>query len=366
MSTAVSIKREIKRRMDWPLLLSAMLLLFVGLLTLYSASSVQPNHRDFNKQIIWVFLSVPVFMLFYFMDPRTWCANSRALYVFNLILLLMVFIVGKEGKGAQRWIDLGPLQIQPSEPAKLILILTFADFLVRHKEHLRTPKTLFFSLVHMLIPFLLVFKQPDFGTSLVFLCLWLGMSLVAKQRLRYITGVVIGGVIMLAVAWNMGIIQDYQKQRIEDLIAGRESYHSRVAAYSIGSGLVAGQGFGQGAIKQARIVPEQTTDFIFTVVAEEGGFIGGMLTVAAFAYFLLRVWRVVASAQEPLFKIIATGIYVVFAFHILVNLLMVVHVLPIVGVPLPFMSYGGSAMVLNFAMLGLLLNLRSREKHLIF
>lgn len=366
MTTRVAAKSEPIRRIDWRLLFSAGLLLLVGLLALYSASGVQEGHRDFQKQVVWVVLSVPAFFIFLFVDPRTWCAYSRILHVANITLLVLVLVIGKSAEGAQRWLDLGPLQIQPSEIAKLLLVFTLADFMVRKKQSLKTWKEMTKSLLLVLPLFVLVYFQPDLGTSLVFLCIWIGMSLVAGQRLLFVGIVVAMGLLLFSIAWVSGVIEDYQKKRITALLTGEGSYHGKMATLSIASGEVVGQGFGKGAIKQARFVPEQTTDFIFTVIAEEGGFIGSVLTVSLFAYFLWRVWGVVASASVPLFRFIAGGIFTIYSFHILVNLLMVVQVLPIVGVPLPYMSYGGSALMLNIAMLGLLLNIRSREKHLIF
>jgi len=366
MTTRAVAKGHSIRGTDWRLLFSAGLLLLIGLLALYSASSAQEGHRDFQRQILWVILSIPVFFVFLFIDPRTWCAYSRILHVVNISLLVLVLAIGKRAEGAQRWLDIGAFQIQPSEIAKLLLVFTLAEFIARKKQSFKTWKEMAKSLLLVLPLFVLVYLQPDLGTSLVFLCIWIGMSLVAGQRLLFVGIIVCLGLVLFSIAWATGVIEDYQKKRISALLTGESSYHGKMATLSIASGEVVGQGFGKGAIKQARFVPEQTTDFIFTVIAEEGGFIGSVLTVSAFAYFLWRVWGVVVSASIPLFRYLAGGIFTIYSFHILVNLLMVVQVFPIVGVPLPFMSYGGSAMMLNIAMLGLLLNIKSREKHLIF
>lgn len=363
---SAALRTELQRRIDWPLLGSALVLLVVGMITLWSASAVQPGHAAFWRQTTGLILAVPVFVLFLFMDPRSWCYHRKWVYGVNIAMLVGVRLFGAERGGAQRWFDLGPIDMQPSEPAKLLLILTLADMLVRHQETLRTPRTFALSLLHVLPIFLLVLFQPDLGTSLVLICIWFGMSLVAGQRLRFLFGFLAVGALLFTAAWNVGVIRDYQKQRILDLLSGKGSYHAKVAELSIAKGRVVGEGFAQGSLKEAGIVPAQSTDFIFTVVAEEGGFVASFLIVAAYALFLWRVWAVVLNATVPLFRNMAAGIFTVFSFHVLVNLGMVVGLLPIVGVPLPFMSYGGTAMLLNFALLGLLLNLRSREKNLVF
>ncbi len=363
---SATLRTEFRRRIDWPLLGSALVLLLVGMVTLWSASSVQPGHASFWSQTTWLLLAVPAFALFLFMDPRSWVFHRKWVYGVNIALLLAVEFFGVVRGGAQRWLDLGPFTLQPSELAKLLLVITLADLLSRHSETLRTPRAFAISFLHILPIFILVLIQPDLGTSLVFLCIWLGMSLVAGQRLRYLFGFVASSAGLFLLAWNTGLLYDYQKQRILDMMTGKGSYHAQVAELSIAYGRVVGVGFSRGELKESRLVPEQTTDFIFTVVAEEGGFVASFLIVAAYALFLWRVWAVVLRSTVPLFRYMSAGIFVVFSFHVLVNLGMVVGVLPIVGVPLPFMSYGKNAMMLNFALLGLLLNLRSREKNLVF
>lgn len=354
--------------MDWPLVISATILIGLGLFTLYSASAVQAGHRDFLKQATWVFIALPVFGLFLFMDPRVWGHYRPLLYGLNVFLLIAVFlpILGHAAKGSQRWVDIGPFQLQPSEPAKLLLVLTLADYLARRRESLRTLKGLCFSFLHVLPLFVLVYRQPDLGTSLVFICIWIGMSLVAGQRLRLLFLAFVTGVALFALAWNSPLIRDYQKERVRSLFSGEGHYHTDVAAQAMGTGGLVGSGYLRGELKESRLVPEQTTDFIFTVIAEEGGFVASLGILALFAFFLWRVWLIVANARVRLFQYMAAGCFVVYSFHILVNLLMVVHLIPVVGVPLPFWSYGGSALVVNFAMLGLLINLRSREKHDVF
>lgn len=353
-----------RKKPDLLLFLSAGLLLLIGLLTLYSATG---GGGEFRKQILWLIVAVPFAILFYRVDPRVWALYSRSIYLVTLVLLALVWFPGLSHavNKADRWIGIGSFQFQPSEPAKLLIIITFADFLARWRSKIRSLKGLAFSFLHILPAFGLVLLQPDLGTSLVFIALWVGMSIVAKQKLQLFGLALICGAVLALGAYRVGVIKPYQLGRVEELLSGG-NYHSKTALISIGSGGLIGKGYNHGLLKESGLVPVQETDFIFTVIAEETGFIGSALTVLAFAFFLWRVWQVVQGSSVPLFRYMATGVFIVFSFHTLVNLLMVLGLFPVVGVPLPFISYGGSKMVLLFAMLGLLFNIRQRERVLAF
>jgi rod shape determining protein RodA len=350
------------------LILSAATLLVVGLLALWSASSVQPNHGDFRKQVVGIILGVPFFFLFFLVDPRVWGYYSRAVYTLMLALLGLVFVPGvaRSAKGAERWIDIGPVALQPSEIAKLLIILVFADYMARQSPSLRTVPGLIKSLLFIIPPFLLVAAQPNLSTSLCFLAIWAGISLVAHQRIRYLVVLALMGIAVFGLAWKMDLIKPYQKERVVEYMSGNLGFHTERSLTSIGSGGLGGRGFLQGELKEARYVPEATTDFIFAVISEEGGFVGSVLVVCLYAFFLWRIWLVAAAANVRLFKFMAAGVFVVFSFHVLVNLYVVAGLIPVTGVPLPFISFGRSAMLLTLAALGLLLNLRGREKQLVF
>ena len=362
------MQSRFRRQMDWPLLISTVLLLLAGLLALWSASAVQPNHDDFRAQVQGIVLALPAFFIFLFVDPRVWRHYSKFLFIFTLVLLMLVWVpgLGRSGGGAERWITIGPVGLQPSEIAKLLVILTLADSFHRYQTHIRSLKFFALTFLHVLPAFILVAAQPSLSTSLVFLSLWVAMSIVAGQNLKYLATVAAVGAALFAFAWQSDLIRPYQKDRVKDYVSGELGFHTERSLASVGSGRFIGEGFARGPLKEAKYVPEATTDFIFTVVAEEGGFVGSSLLIALYGFFLYRVWLVAMNANYRFYRYVATGIFTVFAFHTLVNLFVVLGVFPVTGVPLPFVSFGRTAMLLSLAAVGLLLNIRGREKQLVF
>ncbi|MBA3726694.1 MAG: FtsW/RodA/SpoVE family cell cycle protein [Armatimonadetes bacterium] len=362
------MRTQLRRQLDWPLLIATVLLLVVGLLALWSASSIQKDHADFRSQVAGIALGLPVLLLFFLVDPRVWGHYSKAIYVAMLAFLVLVWVpgLGRSGGGAERWVTMGPVGLQPSEIAKLLVTLTLADHLVRHGTRLKSLSGLLSSLLHILPPFVLVAAQPSLSTSLVFLVIWAGVSIVAGQRLKYLVVMGIVGLVAFGIAWKSGFIRPYQKERVVQYMSGDLGYHTERSLTSVGSGRLVGEGIGRGPLKEAKYVPEATTDFIFAVVAEEGGFVGSMLVIALYGFFLWRIWLIVVYAQVEYFRLIAAGIFTVFSFHALVNFFVVLGIFPVTGVPLPFISFGRTAMLLSLASVGLLLNIRGREKHLVF
>jgi rod shape determining protein RodA len=362
------VRTELRRQLDWPLLAATLLLLLAGLLALWSASSVQPHHADFQSQLVGIAFAIPVFLVLFLIDPRIWAQYSKAIYIGMLVLLLLVWApgVGRSGGGAERWISIGPVGLQPSEIAKLLVIITLADYFARHRSDLRSVSGLLMSLAYILPPFFLVAAQPSLSTSLVFLIIWAGISIVAGQKIKYLVIMALIGTVAFGAAWKLGFIKPYQKERVVQYMSGEMGFHTERSLTSVGSGRLIGEGYSHGPLKEAKYVPEATTDFIFAVVAEEGGFVGSMIMIALYGFFLWRIWCVVANAQAPLFRYVAAGIFVMFSFHTLMNIFVVLGIVPVTGVPLPFVSFGRTAMLLSLASVGLLLNIRGREKQLVF
>ncbi|MCW5942561.1 MAG: rod shape-determining protein RodA [Fimbriimonadaceae bacterium] len=364
-------ERERARRhgLDLGLIAATMVLLLVGLMALYSVGYQRTDSR-FGRQVLNLLVGMVPFSIFAFVRPHTWRKAAHTLYGLNLVFLVAVLLVGTNVNGARRWIELGPLQFQPSEMAKLFTVLTLSAFFASRADEIRKPSTFALSFLHVLVPLLLVFKQPHLGATLVILFTWLAISLYAGVPLRYLGGSVLAVSLVLVGGYFVpGILKDYQKERIKALfvhdVEGSDYQTSRAEiAYGVGS--VMGTGYLKGQQKQSGFIPEQDTDFIFSVVGEEGGLIGCTLVLAAFGLFFYRVWLIGFQAVEPFNKMVVGGILALIGFHMTVNLFMNLQMGPVVGLWLPFLSYGGTALWLCLSCVGLLLSIRMREKPLEF
>ncbi|MER3413302.1 MAG: hypothetical protein C4341_03515 [Armatimonadota bacterium] len=350
------------RRLDGWLIVSVLVLLFIGFLALWSASAIRPGHPEFKRQWIALFASLPFFFAFLRTDPRMYAWYSRIVYLIALALLVLVLVAGKAEEGAVRRIDLGPFDFQAGDVALFLMVFTLGALIARLRDGFATPGGFTLSLLHVLPLAALVALQPNLSGSLTFLAVWVGMSIISGQRIRYITLFIMFLIPLTMFAYNAGIIKPYQAQRWVDYVSGNLGFHTQRAIISVGSGEVVGRGFGRGELKEARFVPVATTDFIFAVIAEEVGFIGSVLVVCGYGFFLYRVWLVVTNASGIYQRNVAAGIFVIFSYNTLVNLMVVVGLFPVTGVPLPFVSYGGTAMVVNMMMVATLLSLRLREK----
>lgn len=355
---------------DWWLLLSAGILLALGVATIFSVSETLDAGRTFKNHVLRVFIGVVPFSVFLFVKPAFWQRWASLLYVFNLLLLLTVLFVGVKGGGAKRWVSFGPIDFQPSEMSKLFLALTVAAFFAARQDSIHKLSTFALSLLHVIVPAALVFKQPHLGATIVLVVIWLSISIVAGVPAKFIVTPILAVVAIFAIGFTVpGILQDYQKERVLSMIKGDEqgsAYQPSRARIAFGVGGLTGVGFRKGEQKKGGHIPDQETDFIFTVVGEEGGFVGAALVVMAFAFFFYRGWLIMYRAIDPFTKMVAAGIIGALAFHTVVNLFMTVQLLPVVGLWLPFFSYGGTAMWLCLASVGLLLGLKLREKPLLF
>lgn len=319
----------------------------------------------FMKQLLRVVIGFVPLLVLYFVNPHVWRRFAVPLYILNIGLLLLVLAVGKTGGGAQRWLEIGPFDFQPSEMGKLSIVVTLsAHFMWRIKD-VQKLSTFLLSFVHVLVPLVMVFKQPHLGATLVILVAWLTISLIAGVRLVYLfaTVALILGLFAFALK-TPGILKPYQKERVRALFSADESgnaYQTARAEVAFGSGGLMGSGFLKGEQKKAEVIPEQHTDFVFTVVGEEAGLFGSTVVLFGFAFFLYRIWLVMSRAKDPFHRMVTAGLFAVFAFHTVVNLGSVLHLLPVVGLWLPFLSYGGTLIWLCMSSLGLLLNISQRE-----
>ncbi|HZK40619.1 MAG TPA: rod shape-determining protein RodA [Atribacterota bacterium] len=352
--------------LDYTLLFAVVFLCFYGLLVLYSstrlAATVGSDPYFFVKrQSLWALLGFILLIIIIFIDYHNLERYSKVLYFGAIVLLIMVIISGRTTYGARRWLAIGPFDFQPSEFAKIALIAFLADFLSENKQK-------FDNFFYYLLPFaytglliLLVFMQPDLGTSLVYLAILIIMLFVAGVKIKYLVFTFLAALSSVPILWTF--LRDYQKNRIilflnpnlDPLGGGYNVIQSRIA---IGSGGFLGNGIFSGLQSQLNFLPAQHTDFIFSVVGEELGFVGTILLLGLYAVILWRGIKIALEARDLLGSLLAAGAVSFLFFHIVVNIGMAMGMLPATGLPLPFLSYGGSFMISNLMVIGILLNVQ--------
>lgn len=360
------------QRFDWLLLSATTLILSMGMLALYSFSETAAGNVYFGKQLLFVCLGVGAMFFIGALDYRHIARFSTLLYFVTLGVLLLVLFIGEPVRGTVGWLSFAGFQVQPVEFSKLTLIVFLASFISKKSTELGEWTRLIASLFLVASMIVLVLKQPDLGSSLVLLFIWGSMILVSGIRLKHFIVLVFLGGALLGVGWTM--LADYQKARLETFMnpeldprgAGYNVLQSMVA---VGSGGFTGKGIGHGSQSQLNFLPEKHTDFIFAVLSEELGLIGGGLILFLYALFLYRIERTAERAQDNVGYLIAVGVFALFFIQIVINLGMNMGLLPVTGLPAPFLSYGGSSLLASFMAVGLLLSIfrlrKVREDQLI-
>lgn len=365
--------RRLLRNLDFILIVAAIALILISLVFIGSATHINTPSEDrywyVQRQGLFAVFNIMLIVGLLNMDYRTLGKAANLLYGANLVMLLAVMFVGESALGAQRWIQLGPISLQPSEFSKLIMIISLANLLDKRFGQLNTWRDVIPIFIYVGIPFLLVLKQPDLGTSLVFIAILFGMLFVANVPKRILFTVIGAGLAMLPVFWQF--LKDYQKTRLTVFLDPNvdplgSGYHIIQSKIAIGSGLLTGKGIFGGTQSQLNFLPENHTDFIFAVIGEETGFIGCVLVLLLYFILLYRGLRIAAESRDTFGLLIASGIISMLAFHILVNVGMTAGVMPVTGIPLPLMSYGVSSLTTNMICLGLLLNIAMRRQKIMF
>ena len=369
------------RRVDSTLFLTVISLGIICLMIIGSATHANvygyPERYDFIlKQGIFLVLGIIIsgFTLKY--DYRILYKWAPTLFVINALSLVVVKFAGTSALGAQRWIQIGPFTLQPSEFAKLFMIICLARLLSNRKQEYKTWKSLLPVAGLMTLPTFLIFIQPDLGTSLVFCAITLGMLYICGLSIKLVKQALIGLLVISPIIWFF-ILHEYQKMRLLVLLNPNvdpygSGYHVIQSKISIGSGgfigepSFIGQGLFSGTQSQLDFLPENHTDFIFSVIGEELGFVGSIFVI--FLYFLL-LYRtlVIAKSSEDIFgSLLACGIFSMWLFQVFINVGMTLGIMPVTGIPLPFMSYGGSALLMNLFCVGILMNVYLRRKKMMF
>jgi rod shape determining protein RodA len=339
-----------------------------GLITM---KSFVGDGNFFGRQLVWILIAFITLYISSRIDFRFLKRTSVivALYSLSLLSLFSLFIFGSITNGAKSWIDFGPFSIQPSDPAKIILILLLAKYFSRRHMDIANIRHIIVSGAYAGIVFVIVALLPDFGSAITIFFIWFGMVLFSGISKKHLALVFIMGAVIFAGAWQFGF-KDYQKKRILNFITPSadirgSGYNARQAMITIGSGQIFGRGIGYGTQSRLQFLPEYQTDFIFAAFAEEWGFVGVIILISLFSLIILRILYS-ASMGETNFEILfGMGLAVFFVSHLIINIGMNIGLMPVTGIPVPFMSYGGSHLVTEFVGLGLLMSMRrySRATH---
>lgn len=353
---------------DWTLLALLLIISVVGILNIYSAGNSLDNIRQetlYLKQIQWIVLGLILIGIIICIDYRFICRFAYAIYAISILLLLLVALYGYATHGSQRWIVIGGFSFQPSELVKLTIIMALAKYFDDHMmEKSYSLKELLIPFSIVLIPFLFILKQPDLGTALMLMFIAASMCLFIGIKWRSLIVAVSGVIVLVPFSWFF--LKDYQKERIMTFFNPENDplgsgYHIIQSIIAVGSGGIFGKGYMKGTQTQLKFLPVQQTDFVFSVFAEEWGFLGGLILMIMFLILILWCLKIAMYSRDLLGALVSFGITAFIFWEVFINISMVLGMLPVVGIPLPFLSYGGSSMVVLMTSMGLLLNVSMRR-----
>jgi rod shape determining protein RodA len=370
------LDRRSLTNLPWGLVGLIALIALIGLSAVYSATYTAKGPSTlFYKQMVWIAAGMFIMFLMMIPDYHTVGRYAYILYMVSVIMLILVMVMGKTGMGAQRWLAIGPFVFQPSELAKLALTLALARYFAEDPRRdgyslrdLAVPGAM------VLVPLLLVLKQPDLGTAIMLLLTSSLMVMIAGIHLRTVITIVLVAAVVAASVFLVppvrhkiwGSLKPYQQNRIKAFIDPSSDplgsgYHANQSKIAVGSGQITGKGFRQGTQSQMAFLPERHTDFIFAVISEEHGFMGSGLMVILYFILLLVGVDTARNAKDRMGALMAGGIVSMIALYVFINVGMSAGIVPVVGVPLPLVSYGGTSVITTFLALGLLLNIQTRR-----
>lgn len=355
------------RNFDWILQTAVVLLLVLSVAVIFGTTFEKSGGTtNAIQQAGFAIVGFGLVAVFGMTDYRVFRRVAGTLYLVTIVSLLAVKFIGTSALGAQRWINLGFFQFQPSELAKIVMVIVLAKVFADNQKNLDSPRTFLISLAYTAVPVLLVASQPDLGTAMVIAATWLGMAVAAgipKRLFAYLFG---AGVAFFPIAW-LGIFQDYQKNRVltfldptrDPLGAG---YNVKQAQIAVGSGGMWGKALGQGTQSQLNFLPVQHTDFIFAVLAEQLGFAGSLLVLLLLGTVIVRALTIARKARDFFGYQLGIGITTIVLFQTLINVGMNTGIAPVTGIPLPLVSYGGSSILMLLFAIGILQSIASRRE----
>lgn len=359
---------KVLQKFDWYLIISVLIILSFGLVTMNSFTS---EARYFDRQLIWGLVALLIMLVATFVDFRFLRRTSVVvtLFLVSIFGLLLTFGLGHIAKGAKSWLNTGLFSIQPTDPAKIALIIILAKYFSRRHVEIAHIRHILVSGFYAFTIFILVALQPDFGSAVTIFCIWLGMVLVSGISKKHLFLVFSVATLTVFVLWNFGFAQ-YQKDRIKNFIhpladVRGSGYNANQAMITVGSGKLLGKGIGYGTQSRLNFLPEYQTDFIFAAFAEEWGFVGVLIL---FILFAIIIWRIIhyAIRGETNFEILyASGLAIFLMTHLVINIGMNIGIMPVTGIPVPFMSYGGSHLITEMLAIGILMGMKkySRATH---
>ena len=359
--------RRIFQNFDWTLFALVMGICAIGIINIYSTGfSLADNQSPlYIKQLQWIALGLVVMVVAFLIDYRTINEAAYVIYALSIMSLIAVALFGHTANGAQRWISLGFFLYQPSELMKVTSIIALARYFDDHKSN--EPyllRELFIPILMVMVPSVLILKQPDLGTALMIVIVAASIVLFIGMNWKSMVIAVVSILAMMPVAWFF--LKDYQKDRLMTFLSPESDplgagYHIIQSMIAVGSGGLLGKGFLKGSQTQLKFLPEQQTDFVFSVFAEEWGFIGGLVLMLMIVSLIIWGLKIALHSKDLLGTILAFGITALIAWEAVINMGMVLGMMPVVGIPLPFMSYGGSAIVTLLGAIGLLMNVSVRR-----
>jgi rod shape determining protein RodA len=359
--------RRLIQYFDWGLLGVVALLGIVGLVALYSAVSagITPQQTLYTKQLIWYAIGLCAMVVTFLFNYKALERWGHIIYIGCIVLLIAVLLWGKMGGGSKRWLVFGPVSVQPSEVVKIGVIIMLARFYSKVADMRGLVlRDLVAPAIITVIPFLLIVRQPDLGTAMLVLLIAGSVTIFVKIERRTLICIIFSGMTAVPLVWSM--LKGYQQQRIltfldpdrDPLGAGYHIIQSKIA---IGSGMLTGKGFLKGTQNALYFLPEQHTDFIFSVLSEEWGFAGSLAVLLLFLIFLVWALTIAHGCRDAFGTILALGVTAMIFWQVAINIGMVMGLMPVVGVPLPFISYGGSSIVTTMMCVGILMNVSMRR-----
>ncbi len=365
------MERSWYKSFNWVLVAATVALSLWGVVLIHSANLHDvAAASEWHKQLIYIGIGIVVMAVFAAVDYHKWQRWAFGLYIANMLLLGLVMVGGRSALGAQRWINIGPIQFQPSEPAKLILAICIAALIARTATF--GWRELAITVGAIAVPALVILKQPDLGTTLVILAILSAELFFGVTKTWYFAAYAAATIAVGAfVVGTKYVLKPFQRNRLLVFLhpnadpqgAGWNLNQSKIA---VGSGELFGKGLYHGTQTQLNFVPEHSRDFIFTVVGEELGYAGSLGLIALYAIILFGALRAMLAARDRFGLLLAAGLVAMLAFHITINIGMTIGIMPITGIPLPFVSYGGTAILTDFAAIGLLLNIYLQRNKLVF